>query len=499
MLRSFYLLLLLLVPFGGVLAIEGSFSHGVYYLPDPIYKGKINPYIEIYWQLNPKKVHYNTNADKKILARIKTDVTIIDDTGHTLKSDTYIFETVPVTDVAQLSTLNILELKRYFVRVGKFRLTVRLKDLNDTNNVAVYTDTFEVAETPRTAFYSDIELVDTVYTSDIRTPFRKHGKQYIPLCENFFDTYRESLSYYSELYNLDKVAAMDYPLYHTAFISRKPGQSPLAGLQVIDTIQTNETTYKEGSFDISDLRSGNYYLTLSLGDKLHKTIATKTIFIQRANTRPPKVAPQQQAAKIDSALETVTVLDLTKTFLKKYDMGQIKAILKMLLPVSDQAGTRAIEGFLKEPNDMYMRYFIYNYFKGVNSANPDKAWKDYSDKVKEVNRMFTKGSTAGYETQRGFMYLRYGAPTEVITTLNEKGALPYELWQYDQLKDMTGKMVANAVILFYKASEADPDFRVLHTTITGEVHNTGWRSFLYYNSDGGANYNSRAEQFIGSR
>lgn len=499
MFRRFIALLLLLLPCIGVQAIEGSFSHGIYYLPDPIYKGKINPYLEVAWQLNPKKLRYNTNADKKIIGRIKTEVSIIDDTGHVLKDDSYIFETIPVADVNDLAYLNILELKRYFVKTGKFKLTIKLKDLNDTNNVTVYSDTFSVGVAPATAFYSDIELIDTVYVSDVRTPFRKRGKQYIPLCNNFFDTYRDQLNYYAELYNLDKVAAIEFPLYHTAFISRKPGQSPMPGYQVIDTILNNETGFKEGSFDISDLRSGNYYLNLSLGNKLHNTIVTKTIFFQRANTNPPKPVAKASEAKMDSAMESVNVLDLNKTFMKKYDLGQVKAILKMMLPISDVSATRTIDGFLKEPNDMYMRYFIYNYFKGIDNANPDRAWKEYSDRVREVNKMFTKGSTAGYETPRGFMYLRYGAPSEIITTVNENGALPYEIWQYNQLKDMTGKMNANSVILFYKASQLDPDYRVLHTNIAGEVHNAGWRSFLYYTPDGGSNTNSRAEQYIGNR
>lgn len=499
MFRRLFAILLMLLPGIYAMAIEGSFSHGIYYLPDPIHKDKINPYIEISWQLNPKKIHYNTNADKKIVGRVKTDVTITDDTGHVLKDDSYIFETMPVADANDLAYLNILELKRYFVKAGKFRLTIKLKDLNDSTNVAVYTDTFTVAGASKEAFYSDIEFIDTVYVSDVRTPFRKRGKQYIPLCEHFFDTYRDKLNYYAEIYNMDKVAAVDFPLYHTAFISKKPMQSPMAGYQVIDTIQSNETTFKDGSFDISDLRSGNYYLNLSLGNKLHNTIASKTIFFQRANTNPPKPVAKAQEARIDSAMETINVLDLNKTFLKKYDLGQVKAILKMLLPVSDPSATRSIDGFMREPNDMYMRYFIYNYFKGINPANPDKAWKEYSDQVRDVNKLYTKGSTAGYETARGFMYLRYGAPSEVITTVNERGALPYEIWQYNQLKDMTGKTVANALILFYKSNINDLDYRVLHTTIAGEVHNAGWRNFLYYNSDGGQNANSRAEQYIGSR
>ncbi len=500
MLRRSFFTLLLIFAVSGAYALEAAFSHAVYYLTDPIYEGKINPYIEAYWQVNPAKLHYNTNADKKIIARIKTEVTITNDTGHVVKSDLYIYETKPSDNVSQLQYLNIIELKRYFVAPGKLKLRVKLTDLNDTGNVTVYNDSFVVKPQSNGPFYGGIELLDTSYASDIRTPFRKHGKQNIPLCESFFDTYRDKLNYYTELYQVEKVSNTDMPLVQSVFISKKQGEGVYGSLMKIDTIVNKESTYFSGSFDISNLPSGNYYLNISLGNKLHQTVTSTSLFFQRMNTKPvTKEVIAQRAAAIDTSLEVVNVLDLNKTFLKKYDLPQITAILKMLLPVSDVTSARAIEGFLKKPEELYMRYFIYNYFLAIDKDRPEHAWKEFSGRVKEANRLYTAHGKPGYETERGFMYLRYGAPSEVITSVNESGALPYEIWQYNNLKEMGGKDIANAVILYYKTSQSDIDYRVLHTNIGGELHNSGWRTFLYTNADGGNNMNSRAEQYIGTK
>lgn len=500
MLRKLYLILFLLLPCIASHAMEAAFSHALYYLPDPVYPGKINPYIEAYWQVNPKKLHYNTNADKQIIARIQTDVTITREDGHVLKEDNYVYETIPSASASQLEYLNILEMKRYFVSTGKFTIKVVLTDLNDTFNHVAYTDTFSVAPIGDKPFYGDIEFIDTSYVSDVRTPYRKHGRQNIPWSESFFPTTRNKLNYFTELYQLNKVLATDYPLVQSAYISKKRGQDPFLKYVNIDTVNSAESSYFNGSFDISKLSSGNYYLNISLGNRLHQTIASKSIFFQRMNTNPISVVEAtNQAIAQDTALETINVLDLSKTFLKKYNLVQITAILKMLLPVSDAGSTYAIEGFLKKPEEMYMRYFIYNYFVALNKDKPEKAWKDYSERVKEVNKLFTAHGKAGYETERGFMYLRYGAPSEIITSVNESGSLPYEIWQYNNLQEKGGRTVANAVILFYKQTQMDYDFKVLHTTIAGELHNAAWRSFLYTNSDGGTNLNSRAEQYIGSR
>lgn len=498
--RRFLLFLLLLGPLSQLLAIEAAFQHAQYYLPDPIFKGKINPYLEIYWQINPKKIRYNTNKDKKIVARIKTHVTIINDTGHVLKNDLYIYETLPASTVDELAYLNILELKRYFLSPGKYRVTVDLTDLNDTSNVASYSDTFTTSALVAGAFYGDVELMDTFYASQIKTPFLKHGKQFIPLCDNFFDTYRNKLNYYTELYQLGKVSPQDFPLIQSVHLSRKPGGDPMMKYQKLDTINTKDVPFIAGTFDITDLPSGNYYLTFSLGTKQHATLTTKQLFIQRTNKRPAKPEVEEKRAEIlDTGMENINVLDLNKTFLKKYDAAQVKAILKMLLPVSTPSEAISINGFLKKPEELYMRYFIYNHFSAIDKENPERAWKAFSDKVREANKLYTNHGKVGYETERGFMYLRYGQPSEVITVLNEKGALPYEIWQYNTLQDMAGHSEANAIILFYKASETDFDYKMLHTTVAGEPHNAGWRSFLYNTTDGGNQMTSRAEQCLGNR
>ena len=113
--------------------------------------------------------------------------------------------------------------------------------------------------------------------------------------------------------------------------------------------------------------------------------------------------------------------------------------------------------------------------------------------------MFKGHGLSGYETDRGFVYLRYGAPTDVITVENETGTLPYEIWQYNTLTETNHKEIADAVFLFYKTNNMTDDFKLLHTNVEGERQNKGWRSYLFINGQGGTSTNSRAEQYIGTK
>ena len=497
--RAYFLFFCLFIS-ARVGALEAVLSHSIFYLSDPINPAGLNPYMEAYWQVNPKTVHFSTNADKGIIARIQVDVLITNDTGKIIKEDQYIYQTRPCHTVDELTVLNILELKRYLITPGLMKMSLRLTDLNDTANHFRATDTFRVSRLPNTSFYGSIELIDTFYESDVRSPFRKHGNQYIPLCEAFFDSYKGSISYYTELYQLNKIDKADFPVIQSVFVSKKESATPQGSLLRKDTITSPDYSFCSGTFDIKKLPSGNYYLNVLLSTRDNRTLASNSIFFQRLNTYKNTEEIKAQKMALDTGLEQINVVDLNKTFIAKYTLPQVIAILKMLRPVSDAIGASDIDAFLKKPDDMYMRYFIYNYFKAIDPQKPEKAWKEYSEKVTEVNKLFTGHGTPGYETERGYMYLRYGPPSEMVTQLHEKGALPYEIWQYNMLKERQGKLISNGVILFYKQYETDFDFKVLHTNISGELHNMGWRSFLYNSADQNTdNSNNLVEQYIGNK
>ena len=500
MVGRLHIVLLLLLVSARVLAIDALVSHAVFYLPDPSRSNKLMPSVEMYWQVNPHSVHYTTTPEKSIIARIKTDIYISNEIGQ-LKEDHFILQTVPCASVAELTMHSIIDLRRYFVTPGYIKMRLVFTDMADTLHHFKFADSFTVAPVPdNTAFLSDVQLLDTVIESPAHTPFEKNGHQQVPACANFLDDSRSQLHYYAELYRTDKVPKVDYPLIQKVTVKKKVTENPFPGMERIDTIKAKELSIASGSFPIGRLPSGNYHLNVTLENNSKIIVASSDLFFQRLNTHPIKDDTARMAlAAMDTGIENINVLNLNKTFLEKYNSPQITAILKMLLPVSDPLGVQTINGFLKNPEDLYMRYYIYNYFQGINKHDPARAWKEYAERIKEVNALFSEHGTVGYETERGMIYLRYGAPTERITVENETGALPYEVWQYNQLTERNKKEVADAVFLFYRPSQTLSGFRLLHSSVAGEMQNAQWRSYLYVTGDGGNSGNSRAEQYIGNK
>ena len=478
-------------------AIDAVVSHAVFYLHDSTQNNKLRPSVETYWEINPQKIHYSTNSEKEIIGRASAHIVFTTDSGF-IKEDNFIIQTVPVKDPRQLGLHRITGLRRYFLTTGAIHMTFTLTDLADTSNKYSFTDTFTIPQPNSSVFYSSVQLLDTIIQSSAKTPYEKNGRQQVPFCTNFLDEPRQTLHYYGELYGADKVPKADYPLIQKIYIAHKPSEGPENNLIRKDTVKPEDLLAFSGDFDIRSLPSGNYYIVATVENNYHAPIATSSLFFQRLNTHPLEdtVRKAAIAKAVDTSMEEVNVLDLNKTFVAKYDLGQIRAILKMLLPFSDQEGTNTINGFLKSPQEIYMRYYIYNFFSSLNKKDPEQAWKEFSATIIAVNKKFNGHITPGYETDRGFMYLRYGPPTEVITVENEQGSLPYEIWQYNSLQQTNKKIITDAFFLFYKRTDMD-EFRLLHSSVSGEVQNPAWRSYLYANGQGGNNGVSRAEQYIG--
>lgn len=464
------------------------------------------PYLEVSWQVNPRSVHFAKMADGKISGRIRTDIVVKDDKGI-INEEHFISQTSPRSTPEELETLTILDTKRLRIAEGKLHLLFRLSDVNDSTAHFDYVDSFEVVIPHGSPYYSDIQLLDTFFTLDAKTPFERNGRQHIPMCADFLGDNKRNLHYYTELNNLRSVPAELYPLVHRVRLAKKKNEAFLADPAVSDTLLTARVPVVLGTFPVGKITSGNYYIVMSLEDRTGRTLCSQARFFQRMNLHPevsevPKKAIKEVLA--DTAMEKITVLDLDKTFLSKYNLAQIKAMLKMLLPQSDPMQTSTINNFLKNPDEMYMRYYLHNYFQSINSKDPGKAWKEYSEKVMAVNKKFSAQGTAGYETERGFIYLRYGAPTDIVTVTNETGTLPYEIWQYNTLTQFSNKKeLANALFLFYKSGQMIGDYRLLHSTVPGEMMNSAWRMYLYAknsaSTSAGVNTNSRAEQYFGNR
>ncbi len=477
--RAGIYLLLLVLPFNSK-AIDAVANYTIFYLKDKAVKGSYTPYAEIYWQINPAKLNFN-NTD--FSTRLQTDIVFRNDTGI-VGGEHFILQTPKCRSVDEAYKQNIMELHRYMLPHGKIYVDLRITELGHTDNIFTYNDSFTTGINGNVPFYSGIELVDTSYKDPNEKTFLRNDIAQIPLYLNYIDENRHHINYYAELYN--SPSSSEKLIQHT-FISKHEADAAVMGLEHTDTIHGGDIIPITGYFDISALPSGNYYLNMILIAPGQPPICNTSVFFQRNNTN---LVQKRETTAADTGIEKVTIFDISSTFVNKYTPAQLRAILKMIMPIGSPLEINAINAFLDRPDEMYMRYFIYNFWKARNDKDPKKEWEIYTERVKEVNKIFGSGTRPGYETERGNVWLKYGKPDERIIVESEQGSLPYELWQYNH----PGKQSSPGVFLFYRPGYMINDYLLLHSTVTGETRNAAWRNMLY--TSGNTNTNARAERYI---
>ena len=82
-----------------------------------------------------------------------------------------------------------------------------------------------------------------------------------------------------------------------------------------------------------------------------------------------------------------------------------------------------------------MQQYIYAYWENRNPANPKVAWAAYMKEVRKVNKIYPCGGQPGYMSDRGRVYLQYGAPSAAQQVTYEPDSYPYEIWQYYRLQN----------------------------------------------------------------
>jgi GWxTD domain-containing protein len=134
---------------------------------------------------------------------------------------------------------------------------------------------------------------------------------------------------------------------------------------------------------------------------------------------------------------------------------------------------------IRENKPDAMRLYLFSFWAKENPNNPEEGYKAYMKVARAIDDKFQSGFGHGFETDRGYVFMKYGAPSDAVTVENDPSAPPYEIWTYHQFP-RTGQN--NVKFLFYNPSLATNGFILLHSTARGEVNNPRWEVELYRNA-----------------
>ena len=174
-----------------------------------------------------------------------------------------------------------------------------------------------------------------------------------------------------------------------------------------------------------------------------------------------------------SLISTENVL-LDPSFQKSISDDSLSYFLLCLIPISIESDIPLITKIVSEKDNEKMRKYIQSFWiKSTGRLTAYDSWINYKAQVKLVDKLYATQIFKGFETDRGRVYLKYGSPTAINSRETSPSEYPYEIWQYDKIKQFSNKR-----FIFYNPDLVNNHYQLLHSDMQGELKNFRWQQAI---------------------
>lgn len=450
--RLTWLLALLSLPYG-LRALDASVTLAAFITPE-------RPYVEVSVFVVGSTVSYQ--PVDSLTAQARVDVVILFYRGEEIvQYDKYRLNS-PLSGAAP----DFMDMKRYGLDPGLYRVEVTLEDVSQPDNRLVYSEMHEVPFESQKLLQSDLLLLSEYYPATEEDPFFRNGYHMEALPFGYYGKYADRLYFYNEVYHADLAIGEDYMVSYS--VERPKGDGSFETVLIGHKRRAPEPV---GALllavDISQLPSGDYQFRVEVRNRNKDLLSFRTRPFQRSNPY------------LNSTPESIAAADVEESFVNKLSAEDLRYSLKALAPVVGGQENEILNLIIKDDDLSAQRLYLFNYWIKKHPNLPDQAYLAYMEVARAVDEMFRSGMGYGFETDRGHIYMKYGRPDDIIHEENDPSAPPYEIWSYNQFP--TTKQ-ANVRFVFYNRTLAPGDYQLLHSTARGEINNPQWQMELYRNA-----------------
>ncbi|MFM2394036.1 MAG: hypothetical protein RLZZ546_2018 [Bacteroidota bacterium] len=422
-----------------------------------VFYAKDNPFLDINLRILTSKLSfiqeeglYKASADITILIKKQEDMSIAG------------WEKYKLNSIPQLEKKDFFDQKRFFLNPGNYLVSIFIADGQDSTN-SFGMDKWINIEKKNNFSFSDIVLANYIENRP-DGPMVRNGVYMEPFTYDLVNESQQVLNFYTELYTLKN--SENYLLSFSIH----------EGLVVNDTSKAIYTKYKKmnsaevipilNSIYLNELPSGEYYLKIAVIDKSRNIIIEKNAFFINKNFAAD-IAAKRDYNK-----------NYKNSFAENLDSATCHYSLLALAPLLPTQHGKIMNDIMRKGSLETKRYFIYQYWKEEYPKAPEIAYNAYMKVAKAVDEKFYNSVGKGIQTDRGYIYLKYGKPNKVITIDDEANTPPYEIWYYDFIDRTTQ---SNVRFIFYSPLLSN-EYDLLHSTCYGEKSNQQWEVILYKNS-----------------
>jgi GWxTD domain-containing protein len=430
------------------------------------------PYFETYLTVVGNSVSFVKNANGKYQGTVDITVQFLQ-AGEVKNAMKYSLNSPELNDTSNFP--NFLDQQRYMLANGAYDLEITIADKNSPSEKPLLTKIPVSINFPDNIMStSGIQLLESYSKAVTQGTLTKSGYDLLPYVSTYFPPNINRLKFYLEIYNGKKVLGDGQKMILSYFIETFDTKTKLSDFTSFSKQTVNDVNILLAEFNIETLPGGNYNLVIEVRDKDNLLQAEQKCFIQRKNV------------SVQASMEDLKGIDISKTFAGNYkNADTLTGYLRSLRPIATSSEIEFLENQLREKNLTLMQQFFFVFWKSRYPDNPEIAWLDYAVEVIKVNKEFATYGMKGYDTDRGRVYLQYGPPNQRSMSDNEPSAYPYEIWEYNTLKDKRQILTnpyntqSGKKFVFCNADLVSNNYKLIHSTAKGEIYNTNWQLLLH--------------------
>lgn len=439
------------------------------------------PYLETYITFDCNSLMYTKDAGGQYEASI--NLTVIFRQGESIKNyDKYTVISPKVSDTTNLEGF-FMDVQRYSLANGEYQMEVTIEDTNNKTEKPLNVSETIIVDFPENICFSSIIALEDYKPSTTESANSKNGYDLIPMVMPYYPESINRLTFYAEIYNTKKTLGENEKYLLNTYLKTFESNTLINNYYFTKRMNVKDTEVVINTMDISNLPSGNYYLVLEARDRNNEVIGYNQFFFQRSNSN----------YQIDNT--ALAAINPENVFSGNIDnIDTIREYIRTLSPISSQVESEYAKNLIATDDITTMQQYFYSFWASRNPLSPQIEWENYYAQVKRVNASFTSQRVKGYLTDRGRVFLKYGAPDRIVQNHNEPGAYPYEIWHYYTLDNQRNKK-----FVFMTKDIVTNDFQLIHSDAIGELNNFRWTNEIYsrtygtyydYGVDGSVNPNS---------
>lgn len=410
---------------------------------------EVGNYLEMHFQYVGYTIAYKPQGND-LIGEVAVIIDIEKD-GNVVANDAYRLNTPLMSDGI---VDDFYDIKRFALAPGAYQCKLELLDLNSTNDAVKTSFDVVVEEFSDALSVSDILIAESAYPSDEVSTFFKSGYNIVPRISTFYPTELNTLPVYFEVYNSqqldDSVFSIQQELINVAT------EETLNEFKRITKHKIAEVVPVFKSIDMVNLPTGKYLLNMTVLDGKNNELSSQQYEFERSNDA-------------EVVINTADLI-IDPHFQASITDDSVGYYLASLIPISQPGQVKTILRELKTKDRERARKLIQAIWKQTDPINPYEAWMRYKAQVQYVERAFRTNFQNGYETDRGRVYLQYGAPSRIMDREISASEYPYEMWEYNKIG-----IFSNKKFIFYNPDLVNNAYRLLHSDMIGELRNPRWQ------------------------